>query len=288
MNFFLIKLLISILFSFNKTDGNYCFFHKTNENDIMKSSFFLDLIKMKSNSKKSDSVFLDPKSTEIWFPEPPLVSPANKFNGVPSDAIVLFSGNDLNEWVHANGESPMWVVKEDLFQVEPGSGDIFTKKKFGSCQIHIEFKTPSEITNKGQGRGNSGIYFMSDPDPSGNQGYEIQILDSYNNRTYSNGQAGSVYKQHIPLVNASRRPGKWQSYDIIFKAPSFSDSGYIDTPAYFTVFHNGILIQNNVQIQGITKYIGYPVYKNHSSKLPIKLQDHGDKVSFRNIWIREL
>ena len=288
MNLFLIKLFISILFSFIIAFKDYCLPHKTKENDVIKLSFFLDLIKMKTNSKKSDSVFLDPKSTEIWFPEPPLVSPSNKFNGVPSDAIVLFSRNDLNEWVHANGEIPKWVVREDFFQVKPGSGDIFTKKKFGSCQIHIEFKTPIEITNKGQGRGNSGIYFMADPDPSGNQGYEIQILDSYNNRTYSNGQAGSVYKQHIPLVNASREPGKWQSYDIVFKAPYFSESGYLDSPAYFTVFHNGILIQNNVQIQGITKYIGYPEYKNHIPKLPIKLQDHGDKVSFRNIWIREL
>ena len=231
---------------------------------------------------------IEPKVTELWDPEPKVVDPGNSLSDAPSDAIVLFDGSNLNNWIHKDGEPANWDLNEGYFTVKPGSGSILTKQSFGSCQLHIEFMTPSVIVSEGQGRGNSGVYFMEDPDRPGDTGYEIQVLDSYNNRTYSNGQAGSVYKQHIPLVNASRKPGEWQTYDIIFKAPVFSESGNLESPAYVTVFHNGVLIQNNVQIQGYVKFIGYPEYRAHPSKLPIKLQDHSNLVSYRNIWVREL
>ena len=204
------------------------------------------------------------------------------------DFVLSTTIDNLNEWVHKNGKEAKWIVKDDYFTVNPGTGDILTKKSFGSCQLHVEFRTPENIKSKGQGRGNSGVYFMEDPNSPGDSGYEIQVLDSYENRTYSNGQAASVYKQHIPLVNASKKPGEWQSYDIIFKAPIFSERGSLESPAYVTVFHNGVLVQNNVQIQGYVKFIGYPEYKAHPPKLPLKLQDHSNKVSYRNIWVREL
>jgi len=227
------------------------------------------------------------KITEIWEPEPMVIMPGNTNSEAPSDAIVLFDGSDLDSWVHKTGEDAKWSVQDGYFTVKPGSGDILTKQFFGSCQLHVEWRSPSIIESEGQGRGNSGVYFMENT-KLGDTGYEVQVLDSYNNRTYSNGQAASVYKQHIPLVNASKKPGEWQNYDIIFNAPVFSDDGQLIKHAYLTVFHNGVLVQNNVQIQGYVKFIGYPEYKAHPSKLPIKLQDHGNLVSYRNIWIREL
>jgi hypothetical protein len=227
------------------------------------------------------------KITEIWEPEPMVITPGNTNSEAPSDAIALFDGSDLDSWVHKTGEDAKWSVQDGYFTVKPGSGDILTKQFFGSCQLHVEWRSPSIIESEGQGRGNSGVYFMENT-KLGDTGYEVQVLDSYNNRTYSNGQAASVYKQHIPLVNASKKPGEWQNYDIIFNAPVFSDDGQLIKHAYLTVFHNGVLVQNNVQIQGYVKFIGYPEYKAHPSKLPIKLQDHGNLVSYRNIWIREL
>ena len=227
------------------------------------------------------------KITEIWEPEPMVITPGNTNSEAPSDAIALFDGSDLDSWVHKTGEDAKWSVQDGYFTVKPGSGDILTKQFFGSCQLHVEWRSPSIIQSEGQGRGNSGVYFMENT-KLGDTGYEVQVLDSYNNRTYSNGQAASVYKQHIPLVNASKKPGEWQNYDIIFNAPVFSDDGQLIKHAYLTVFHNGVLVQNNVQIQGYVKFIGYPEYKAHPSKLPIKLQDHGNLVSYRNIWIREL
>ena len=227
------------------------------------------------------------KITEIWEPEPMVIMPGNTNSEAPSDAIVLFDGSDLDSWVHKTGEDAKWSVQDGYFTVKPGSGDILTKQFFGSCQLHVEWRSPSIIESEGQGRGNSGVYFMENT-KLGDTGYEVQVLDSYNNRTYSNGQAASVYKQHIPLVNASKKPGEWQNYDIIFNAPVFSDDGQLIKHAYLIVFHNGVLVQNNVQIQGYVKFIGYPEYKAHPSKLPIKLQDHGNLVSYRNIWIREL
>tara|TARA_Y100000816_G_scaffold282932_1_gene259193 strand:- start:528 stop:1313 length:786 start_codon:yes stop_codon:yes gene_type:complete len=253
------------------------FFFKSEESYFLSS---LDTIIQKKH--------LVPEATELWAPIPSIVDPGDNFSDAPSDAIILFDGNNLNSWTHKDGGEPKWTISDGYFTVKPGTGSIISKQYFGSCQLHIEFMTPSEIISQGQGRGNSGVYFMEDPNQQGDSGYEIQVLDSYNNRTYSNGQAGSVYKQHIPLVNASKKPGDWQSYDIIFKAPVFNDNGSVESHAYVTVFHNGVLIQNNVQIQGYVKFIGYPEYKAHPKKLPIKLQDHGNLVSFRNIWIREL
>jgi hypothetical protein len=163
--------------------------------------------------------------------------------------------------------------------VQKGAGDIRTKQAFGDCQLHIEWRAPVEVIGDSQGRGNSGIFLQST--------YEVQVLDSYNNRTYSNGQAASIYKQHMPLVNACRPPGEWQTYDIIYEAPIFHDDGTLARPAFITVIHNGVLVQNHVMLKGHTPYIGLPKYTAHG-KLPIRLQDHGNPVSFRNIWIREL
>jgi hypothetical protein len=164
--------------------------------------------------------------------------------------------------------------------VVPGSGSIVTRRGFGDIQLHIEWRAPAEIESEGQGRGNSGVYFM--------ELYEIQVLDSYENSTYPNGQAGSIYKQHIPLVNASRGPGEWQTYDVIFTAPRFDADGTLVSPAYITAFHNGVLIQNHAELRGPTEWIGEPEYKAHADRAPILLQDHGNPVSYRNIWVREI
>lgn len=219
----------------------------------------------------------DPKLTELWKPVPKVVSPG-KENLPPSDAIVLFDGNDLSNWESINGGAAGWEVKEGSFTVAKGKGDIRTKQAFGDLQLHIEWRTPKEVKGEGQGRGNSGIFLQSH--------YELQVLDSYNNSTYSNGQAGSIYKQTMPIVNATKGPGEWQSYDVIYHAPEF-DGEYLKTPARITVFHNGILIQDNTVIKGTTEYIGLPQIRAHE-KMPLKLQDHGDAVSYRNIWVREL
>ncbi|UCG89395.1 MAG: DUF1080 domain-containing protein [Gemmatimonadota bacterium] len=220
-----------------------------------------------------------PEETEVWEPEPEVVT--SEADGVPpSDAVVLFDGTDLSGWVHEDGSEPRWHVGNGVMTVSPGTGSIRTRQGFGDVQLHIEWRTPAEIVGDGQDRGNSGIYFM--------ERYEVQVLDSYDNRTYSNGQAGSIYKQHIPLVNASRAPGVWQSYDVVFIAPRFAADETLASPAYMTVFHNGVLIQNHVELQGPTLYIGVPQYEAHGDRAPLLLQDHGNPVSFRNIWIREL
>ncbi|MGC9341955.1 MAG: 3-keto-disaccharide hydrolase [Bacteroidales bacterium] len=220
-----------------------------------------------------------PEETEVWEPVPEKVTPGED-NQPPSDAIVLFDGTNLSEWIGQDGSAPGWEVKNGSLTVMPKSGGIQTKKDFGSCQLHIEWRTPEEIVGKGQGRGNSGIFLMGK--------YEVQVLDSYNNTTYSNGQAGSIYKQHIPLVNACKAPGEWQSYDIVFMAPEFDEQGKLVKPATITVIHNGVLIQNHVEIKGTTEFRGEPDYTAHPEKLPLSLQDHNNPVSFRNIWIREL
>jgi hypothetical protein len=187
---------------------------------------------------------------------------------------------DLSQWQHANGSSSKWSIAEGVFTVVKGGGDLQTKRSFGDCQLHIEWRTPTQVEGDGQGRGNSGVFLQGR--------YEVQVLDSYNNPTYSNGQAASVYKQYIPLVNASRKPGEWQSYDIFFRAPRFAANGIIATPAYVTVVHNGVLVQDHVELKGSTVYIGSPLYEKHNFKEPLVLQDHGNPVSYRNIWIREL
>src|SRR4030095_16240754 len=165
-------------------------------------------------------------------------------------------------------------------QVIKDSGNIQTKRAFGDCQLHIEWRTPDTVKGNGQGRGNSGIFLMGL--------YELQVLDSYKNRTYSNGQAGSIYKQQIPLVNVCRPPGEWQAYDVIFTAPRFNSDSTVKSSARITVLQNGVLVQNNVSIIGGTRYVGIASYKMHADKLPLLLQDHGNAVSYRNIWIREL
>ena len=220
----------------------------------------------------------DPELTEVWEPVPRVITPGTHTTA-PSDAIALFDGTDLSEWVGRDGD-PRWIVKDGIVTVVPETGDILSKRSFGDVQLHIEWRCPAQIDGEGQGRGNSGVYFMNL--------YEVQILDSYENRTYSNGQAGSIYKQFIPLVNASRRPGEWQSYDVVFLAPRFGSDGSVESPATFTVFHNGVLVQNYVKLTGATTYIGEPEYKPHAAKLPLKLQEHRNHMSFRNIWIREL
>jgi hypothetical protein len=221
----------------------------------------------------------DPKLTEVWQPVPASVTPGLG-SAPPSDAIVLFAGKDLSQWQHPDGGPAKWAVADDAFTVVKGSGTIRTRRGFGDCQLHIEWRTPAKVEGQGQGRGNSGVFLQGR--------YEVQVLDSYNNVTYSNGQAASIYKQHIPLVNASRKPGEWQSYDIFFRAPRFAENGKVTTPGYLTVVHNGVLVQNHVELKGTTVYIGAPSYEKHSLKEPLELQDHGNPVSYRNIWIREL
>jgi hypothetical protein len=222
-----------------------------------------------------------PESSEIWEPQPRIVTPAPKPGDAPSDAVVLFDGKSFENWQALDGGAVKWTLKDGAMTVVGGAKDIRTKKEFGDFQLHVEWRAPAEFdaSKTGQQRSNSGIFLQGR--------YEVQVLDNYNNKTYANGQATAVYKQHIPLVNASRKPGEWQTYDIFYTAPRFNAEGRITHPGYVTVIHNGILTQNHVSIWGPTEYIGLPVYKAHE-KGPIVLQDHGDPVSFRNIWIREL
>lgn len=234
---------------------------------------------------------LKPQDTEVYEPVPPVVTPGASNSAPPSDAIVLFDGKNLDEWVSAQDKSPAkWIVADDILTVSkaPGIGNIETKQTFRDYQLHIEWRIPSNITGSGQARGNSGV-FLASTGP-GDAGYELQILDSYNSKTYVNGQAGSIYKQGIPLVNANRKPGEWQTYDVVWTAPRFNDDDSVKTPAYVTVFFNGILVQNHFELKGQTLYIGRPFYKKYDSA-PIKLQAHGDHsepISFRNIWVRKL
>ena len=221
----------------------------------------------------------EPEATEVWFPEARVVTPAEN-NAPPSDAIVLFNGKNLEEWVsNTNNANAEWKVANDCMTVTKGKGNIKTKREFGDIQLHIEWKTPAVVESKGQGRGNSGIFFQ--------QKYEVQVLDNYKNKTYSNGQAGSIYKQHIPLVNACKEPGEWQTYDIIYMAPKFNKDGIKISSAFLTVIHNGVLVQNHVEVKGTTEHIGQPKNMTHG-KAPIMLQDHSNPVSYRNIWVREL
>lgn len=220
-----------------------------------------------------------PEDTEDWTKKPATVTSA-KNNLPPSDAIILYGGKkDKANWVQENGDPLKWEADTNL-TVVPKTGNIKTVKSFGDVQLHIEWRSPAKVVGNGQNRGNSGIYFMEE--------YEFQVLDSWNNETYYNGQAGAIYKQYAPLVNASLSPGEWQVYDIIFIAPRFNEDKTLKTPAYITAFQNGILIQNHTELKGQTEYIGIPAYKYQPDKLPMKLQDHGSPVSFRNIWIREL
>ncbi len=198
----------------------------------------------------------------------------------PSDAIILFNGTDLSQWKSDKGGGPAkWDIKDGAMTVN-GTGSISTRREFGDCQLHVEWASPSEVKGQGQGRGNSGIYLQGR--------YEVQVLDSFNNKTYFHGQAGSLYRQHAPLVNASRPPGEWQTYDIIFHGPQFDAQGKLLKPGTVTLLHNGVLVQDHAEIIGPTAAKGQPEYKAHPAKLPLGLQDHRNPVRYRNIWIREL
>ncbi len=222
----------------------------------------------------------EPEATEVWDPEPAVITFNEK--GAPSDAIVLFNGENLDAWKSTTDttKAASWTVNKDgSFTVRPKSGDIETKQSFGDIQLHIEWRAPQEITGESQGRGNSGIFFQ--------KRYEVQVLDSYDNRTYSNGQATAIYKQSIPLVNATKAPSEWQTYDIIYHEPKFNDDGKKVKSGTFTVLHNGVVTQDHVELQGTTEYIGKPKNTVHGTA-PLELQDHGNLVSYRNIWLREL
>jgi Domain of Unknown Function (DUF1080) len=229
------------------------------------------------------------QDTEVWEPVPRVVTPGPSNAAPPSDAIVLFDGKNLDEWVSAKDKSSAeWIVADGILTVNKSVGNIETKRSFRNYQLHIEWKIPENITGTDQARGNSGV-FLASTGP-GDAGYELQVLDSYNNKTYVNGQAGSIYKQGIPLVNPNRKPGEWQTYDVVWTAPTFNTDGSLKTPAYVTVFFNGVLVQNHFELKGETLYVGQPSYKKYDAA-PIKLQAHGDHsepISFRNIWVRML
>lgn len=213
-------------------------------------------------------------------PRPEVIQPGDGPGDPPSDAIVLFDGSDLSEWVRAkDGQPAKWKVENSYMEVVKEGGDIQTKRQFGDIQLHVEWATPVEVKGDSQGRGNSGVFLMGR--------YEVQVLDSYNNPTYADGQAASLYGQKPPLVNVCRAPGEWQVYDIIFHRPKFKD-GKVEKPATVTVLQNGVLVQDHWEIQGITFHKKRAAYEPHGDKLPLKLQDHGNPMRFRNIWVREL
>lgn len=220
----------------------------------------------------------DPAKTEVWTPVPATVAtPPGK---APSDAIVLFDGKDVSAWESEQGGRVRWTVADGAMTIVPGSKGIRTRQRFCDIQLHVEWRAPVETKGfDGQNRGNSGIFLQ--------ELYELQVLDSYNNPTYANGQAGALYKQAMPLVNASRAPGQWQAYDILWKAPRFSPGGGLVSPARITVLHNGVLVQDDTVLAGKTEYIGAPSYSPHACA-PLYLQEHDSNVSYRNIWVREL
>lgn len=213
-------------------------------------------------------------------PKPVKVAPGAEPGAPPADAVVLFDGRNLDAWTSRNGGPPAWVIRDGVMEAVPGVGPVATRQGFGDAQLHIEWSTPLEASGQGQGRGNSGVFLMST--------YEIQILESRDNVTYADGQAGAIYGQHPPLVNASRGPGEWQSYDIVFRRPRFGPDGRVVTSARMTVFHNGVLVHDAARVWGPTNWLQYGAYRQHSDQLPLMLQDHEHPVRFRNIWIRPL
>jgi hypothetical protein len=220
------------------------------------------------------------KVHDLQRPTPRKVAPGATTSSPPADAVVLFDGSSLSQWTAADGGEARWVVRDGYMQTVPGAGPVRSRRRFGDVQAHVEWATPSPGVGSGQDRGNSGIYFMGL--------YEVQVLDSYENVTYADGQAAALYGQHPPLVNASRPPGEWQSYDIIFRRPRFSAAGALVSPARLTVFHNGVLVQDNAELWGPTNWLQFDPYAAHDDSLPFTLQDHDHPVRFRNFWVRPL
>ncbi|GAA4785088.1 DUF1080 domain-containing protein [Olivibacter ginsenosidimutans] len=255
---------------------------------MFKNQLFIAALIMGTAASTLAQEKMKPEDTEVWEPVPPVVeTPPNQ---APSDAVVLFDGKDLSAWESQRnpGQPANWTVTDGVITVNKKAGNIWTKQKFGSYQLHLEFRIPEDIQGEGQARGNSGLFLAAIG--NGDDGYEMQILDSYQNKTYVNGQLGSVYKQKIPLANPARKPGEWQTYDIVWTVPTFNSDGSVATPARVTAFVNGVLVQNNVELIGGTQYIGKPSYKAHGPA-PIMLQAHGDPskpISFKNIWVRPL
>lgn len=251
--------------------------------------FTITLVSTRLPAQSTPQAQAKPEDTEIWEPVPKVVTPGATNADPPSDAIVLFDGKNLDQWVSVQDQSPAkWTVNSGVITVKKDGGNIETKRRFKNYQLHIEWKEPASITGTGQSRGNSGV-FLASTGP-GDAGYELQVLDPYNNKTYVNGMAGSIYKQAIPLANPGRKPGEWQTYDVVWTAPAFNDDGSVKSAAYVTVLFNGVLVQNHFELKGETLYIGKPSYKKYDSA-PIKLQAHGDPsepISYRNIWVREL
>ncbi len=210
-----------------------------------------------------------------------MASTPEQVGKAPSDAVVLFDGKDLAQWANMDGTPSKWITRDGYMECVKDSGYIRTLQNFGDCQLHIEWATPVPAEGEGQGRGNSGVFF-------GRDRYEVQVLDSFQNVTYSDGSAGAIYGQYPPLVNASRPPGQWQTYDVLYTAPRFELDRKLRSPARLTVFHNGVLIQNDVQLTGPTGWLDRAPYQFHPEKQPISLQDHGNPVRYRNIWVREL
>ncbi len=247
----------------------------------------------KQDAKKLENIQYVETDTGWWLvhdvnrPAPEIITPGtpstpSQAGTAPSDAVVLFDGTDLSGWTSDNGGPAKWVVRDGYMECTKGSGPVKSKQKFGSCQLHVEFATPSTVRGRGQGRGNSGVFLMAI--------YEVQVLDSYNNTTYPDGQCAALYGRAVPLVNACRKPGEWQSYDIIFHRPIFKGKKVVKK-ARFSVCHNGVLVHDNVELEGGTDWISEHAvteYKPHEDKLPIMLQDHGNPVRYRNIWVREL
>jgi hypothetical protein len=241
-------------------------------------------INLEAQNKYPEPAPMKPEMSEFWSPQPKIVTPGKATEKAiitpPSDAIILFDGKNLSAWKRSDkkGEDPEWIIRDGILVATP-TGSIETKQHFENCQLHVEWRISEDVTGKGQGRGNSGVFLQGR--------YEVQVLDSYRNETYANGQAGSIYKQSPPLVNAMRKPGEWNVFDIIYSAPIFKKDGTYRIPPRITVIHNGVVIQNNTTILGTTEYIGFPRTVEHGAG-PVVLQDHGDAVNFRNIWIREL
>ncbi len=233
------------------------------------------------------------KLSELYSPVPKIVTPGNTVGDAPSDAEILFDGKNLDKWASAkdakdSGNAATWEIVNGDLLVSKTAGNIQTRDTFMDYQLHLEFKIPASITGSDQARGNSGIFLASRG--TGDAGYELQILDNYNNATYTNGQVGAIYKQAFPLANPCKKPGEWSVYDIVWTAPRFREDGSVLTRARATVFLNGVLVENNFELWGQTVYVGSPFYKKHGAS-PIKLQAHGDKsepISFRNIWVRKI